>query len=248
MNSSNHNRSRHVSVVGITLAMLLSAGAACAATPKHRASKPAPPPEAATLSGSISDATNNAAVFDAEIVVLGTTYSGAKNGTYNISKAPVGQVTVTFQRWGYQPSTQQITIAPGANTLNATLTPKPLTMVQEKGGMIHRFDYELSQFGFLIPFSGYARSDSFDVCLGDGSKVAINKVDLKSVTDFASGSNGCCPNHPVVIATFNFKDGTMGSRAIADSCFYDEYFVGRDRDSGEWAYLKLTDIADVQFP
>jgi Carboxypeptidase regulatory-like domain len=216
-----------------------------AAAAKRRAAR-----LSATLTGTVTDASSNAPVFECEVVVQGQTVLAGANGQYKIGGLTSGQASVTFQRWGYVASSQTVSVAVGSTTLNARLAPKAVTTVTDKAGATHRYDYELSQFGYLIPFAGYARSDSIPLCAADGARSTINKADLKSVSSVSRVASGCCPaSGGLQTATFTFKDGTSSVSGFFDSCSStEEYFVARDRDTGQWAYLKLTDLTQIAFP
>lgn len=75
----------------------------------------------AAISGRLSGAVLNDSrqpISGVEVVVIGTRLAGvtAADGRYNIVGVPVGPQTVRAQRIGFQPSTQQVTIADGQLT------------------------------------------------------------------------------------------------------------------------------------
>jgi hypothetical protein len=237
-----------VALVALPLAAQGAASADAAGT-KRRAARPQAP-ALATLTGTITDSSSGAPVFQCEVLVQGQTYQADGNGGYKIPSLTPGQFSVTFQRWGYVSSSQTVSLNTGTNTVNATMAPKGVSLVTDKTGATRRYDYELSQFGYLIPFSGFARSDAAELCAADGTRSTVNKADLKSVSSFSdTAMSSCCPaSGSIQTAVFTFKDGTTTTSGFYDSCSGEESFVGRDRDTGLWAYLKLSDLTRITFP
>ncbi|HEX9607520.1 MAG TPA: TonB-dependent receptor [Gemmatimonadaceae bacterium] len=69
-----------------------------------------------TVSGRVTDASVGRGLPDVAVLVTGTrigTLTGP-NGEYTISGVPVGARTLTIRRIGYQPTTQTVTVVPGA--------------------------------------------------------------------------------------------------------------------------------------
>lgn len=237
-----------VALVALPLAAQGAASADAAGT-KRRAARPQAP-ASATLTGTITDSSSGAPVFQCEVLVQGQTYQADDNGGYKIPSLTPGQFSVTFQRWGYVSSAQTLALNAGTDTVNVTLAPKGVSVVTDKTGATHRYDYELSQFGYLIPLSGFARGDTTELCAADGTRSTIKKADLKSVSSLSTiAMSSCCPaSGSIQTAVFTFKDGTTSTSGFYDSCSGGEFFVGRDRDTGLWAYLKLSDLTQITFP
>jgi TonB-dependent SusC/RagA subfamily outer membrane receptor len=69
-----------------------------------------------TVSGRVTDASVGRGLPDVAVLVTGTrigTLTGP-NGEYTISGVPVGARTLTIRRIGYQPTTETVTVVPGA--------------------------------------------------------------------------------------------------------------------------------------
>ncbi len=95
----------------------------------------------ASVSGTVTDGTGNA-LSNVAVTIDGTeiSTSTANNGSYTISELkPDDQLTVTFNKDGYQDTSGQITLQPGENTLSITLyllSSVSGMIIDEEGGVI----------------------------------------------------------------------------------------------------------------
>jgi hypothetical protein len=219
-----------------------------ATTSKRRAAKHSPAGGALTLTGTVTDAATGSPIAEVEIVVGAHDVVSDEHGQFTIPDLQAGGATVTFQRWGYQSVTRSITI--DGTSMNVSLAPKAVILVKDSGGTTHRADFELSQFGYVIPFGNLAKSDTIDLCKTTGEHVVVDKSTLVKITGPATAvnSSACCKVAPVLNINITLKGGQPFTAAISDSCFNDEVFAARDRDTLQWVYLKFTDIAEIDFP
>lgn len=69
-----------------------------------------------TVSGRVTDASVGRGLPDVAVVVTGTRFGTltGPNGEYTITGVPVGARTLTVRRIGYQPTTETVTVVPGA--------------------------------------------------------------------------------------------------------------------------------------
>jgi hypothetical protein len=138
----------------------------------------------------------------------------------------------------------------GPTTLDTKLTPTPTVRVVMTGGAAYDLDRESAQFAYALPFAGYARSNEGNFCLADGSAYKPTAADLSKIIGPAvSGSSSACCKNPVMTITLEKRGGEKVTGAFVDSCAaYEVDFVGRDHQSGQYRYLRFTEIAQITFP
>jgi hypothetical protein len=202
-----------------------------------------------TLTGTVTDGTTGAPVPEVAVGVGDREVVTDEQGQFRFPGLFSGSATVTFQRWGYQPATLSVTLVAGS-TVNLTLAPKPVIILKDTQGVSHRADYELSQFGYAVLFGNLAKGDTIDLCKTTGEHLIVDKSTIAKISGPATpvNSSACCKVGPVLNINLTLKGGQPFTAAIGDSCFGDEVFAARDRDTLQWVYLKFTDIAEIDFP
>ena len=103
------SRSVRFLVAALGFALLLPSGAAA---------------QGGTVSGVVTDGTNQQPISDAQVAVIGTQRGAAtdRNGRFSITGVPAGTYQVRARRIGYTASTQTVTVGAGATaTVNFTL-------------------------------------------------------------------------------------------------------------------------------
>ena len=232
----------------VLLSLVLTSSLPLAAATRRRAIQLIPGIET-TVSGVVKDSVTNAGVVQAEIASGRLKVTTDKDGKYSIT-LPTGRTSVlTVKRSGYEPATLSVNPS-GPTTLDATLKPTPTVQVVTTGGATYELDGESAQFAYALPFSGYAKSDAGNFCLADGTAYAPVAADLAKVIGPATSSTStpCCKN-PVMTITLEKRNGQRVQAAFVDSCpGYEVDFVGRDHASGQFRYLRFTEIAQIVFP
>ncbi len=210
-----------------------------------------------TLTGIISDATNGQPLANAQVSTAGgppSAFTGP-DGKYTLKIPKNINTAVTASQFAFNSSTVPVFGREGA-TANFSLTPKPVVTVKLTAPDANKkdtyiLDIDSSQFAYLIPFSGYARSDNGNFCKDDGTSITPNKKDIKRVIGPATSATvgACCTLGPVMKATLEMKSGETLTVYFNDSCFGNEVdFLGREKSSGVYQYFRFTDIAEVDFP
>lgn len=203
------------------------------------------------LTGTVLDAATNAPVFDAAVALQGKTVTANKNGLFSVTGLTAGATSIKVERWGYNPVTQSITIAAGANNVTLRLSGKPTTKVTLADGTVHIFDYELSEFRSLQPFVGYTpMAEPIQLCPNSTAAVDISRTELRSIDGppTVAPLTSCCSNGNVSTVRFNLKTGSAFTAAFKDCYYYAIYFGGRDRTSGAEVVLPLAKIKTIEFP
>ena len=225
----------------------------------HRRASVPPTGVTVTLTGIISDATNGQPLANGQ-VTAGGRFSAftTSDGKYTIQIPKNINTAVTASQFAFNSSTVPVFGREGA-TANFSLTPKPVVTVkltapqgpsgQQKDTFI--LDVDTAQFAYLIPFSGYVRSDNGNFCKDDGTSITPSKKDIKRVVGPATSVNvgACCTLGPMMKAQLEMKSGETLTVYFNDSCYGNEVdFLGREKSSGVYQYFRFTDIAEVDFP
>ena len=239
----------------MTLSRICAASLLIAASPLLAATKPhaVTPVGNVTITGTVLDATSGAPIAGA-IVHSGTYYSDRNgtgpNGKYTITLPGGRATTLIVEDFAYEPMSQSVVpVSNGVLDLRLT-TSRPTVTVVLKNGESHVLDLGTSQFGYYVVFSGYARSDNANFCKPDGSQFFPAKSDIAKIVGPATlaDSTSCCTRGQVMAVNVEMKNGEKTKAFFNDSCFGNEVdFIGRERSSGQFLYLKFTDIAELDF-
>ncbi|HEV2721530.1 MAG TPA: carboxypeptidase-like regulatory domain-containing protein [Thermoanaerobaculia bacterium] len=236
------------------VAILITLFPLAAQSVRRRAAVP-PSGITVTLTGIISDAATGQPLANAQVTAGGRPSAfTAADGKYTIQIPKNVNTAVTASQFAYNSSTVAVFGRDGA-TANFSLTTKPVVTVKltapQNGKDTYILDIDSAQFAYLIPFSGYARSDNGNFCKDDGTSITPNKKDIKRVIGPATSVTvgACCTLGPVMKAQLELKSGEALTVYFNDSCFGNEVdFLGREKSSGVFQYFKFTDIAEVDFP
>jgi hypothetical protein len=216
---------------------------------RRRAAAHSPVGGTVTLTGTITDSATGAPIPEVEVVVGDKKVITDDQGAFKFPDLLAGTATVTFQRWGYHDETRSLTLVAGS-VVNLSLAPKPVDIVKDTHGNTFRADYELSQFGYTVLFGNLGKGDAIELCKSGGEHVIVDKSTIAKISGPATSTTSapCCTLGPVLNLNLTLKSGEALTGAIVDSCYSDEVFAARDRDTRQWVYLKFTDIAEIDFP
>jgi hypothetical protein len=203
------------------------------------------------VSGVVTNASGGAPISGA-IIHFGERTSNVtgSDGKYTVSLPSGSNITLSAEQFAFGTQQKAITVAAGL-TVDFSLSAKPLTAIKLKSGETKNVVYDTAQFAFLVPFSGYIRSNQANLCKPDGSAFTPDRLDIAHITGpigevtFAK----CCEKVPVIAATFQMKSGESTVAYFVDSCFgNDVVFLGRDPNGGAFTYVSFKDIAQVDMP
>jgi hypothetical protein len=205
------------------------------------------------ISGVVVDAVTGAPVAGA-IVHSGSYYSDRNgtgaNGKYTLSLPGSRPTTLVVEDFAYEPLSVTVVPANDAVVDLRLTTSRPTVTVTLKNDEKHVLDLGTSQFGYYIVFSGYSRSDTGNFCKPDGSQFLPDKNDVAKIIGPATlaDSTACCTRGQVMAVNIEMKSGEKTRAFFADSCFGNEVdFIGRERSTGQYLYLKFIDIAELDF-
>ncbi len=246
---------RNHSKLLITLLALLIAvpSFAIVSRPRRRATLPVELPVLdSNFNAHLSDITNGMPVASADIVVEGTTITSSdKNGDFKLLTSNGRHFILTAQRSGYLPVTTELTGKTGTQTFELKMQPTQVISLRDTNNVVHLIDIESAQFAYLIPFSGYARSNAASFCKVDGSTINPDRTSFHRIVGPANSvtSGACCTLGPVLQLNIELKSGETETVNFVDSCFGNEVdFVGRDHVSGDFSYYNFAKVAEIIFP
>jgi len=240
------------SVVGAvfqTSASWAAAGRSGSIVPAATRTRPAKL-QTATLVGKVLDAADGSRVFEAILRVGSRTITAERDGSFTLEGLPPGVATMTAERWGYASSSQQLNLRVGSNTTEIRLAPKPIVVVTETNGRIHRLDYELTNFATQDPLASYAPLSPAEFCKLDGTLVRYSKSEIARVIGPGKvvQNAACCPTDTGIEVRIELKSGEAFD-AVLRECYYYRYdLIGRNRETGIWDYLGFRSIVSVVFP
>lgn len=234
--------------VALSLA-LVSAAPTLSAARRRRAVTP-PASASTAISGTVRDAASNAPVIGAIVAAGREKIETDSQGKFTIEPANGGSVTLAVSRSGYE--TKQVAATTGASNLEIRLNSLPTTSLRLTNGQTMTLDTDSLTFAYLVPLSGYAGSDTMNLCR-DGLDWHPTRADVKRLVGpgvMASGGSCCTLGQGQAMSiTVELKTGDRATAYFKDSCQgYEVDIKARNHVSGEWMYLRYTDIAEVVFP
>ncbi len=232
------------------LAALLAIPVA-AQTNRHRAVSPIIPTGPVTpVTITAKDATNGVPVEDGIVTYAGQTLKTNASGVVFIN-LPIGApALVTIDQPAFNTFSQTFTAQAGGK-YDVTLTEKASVTVKTTTNQTHIVDIGTAQFAYAVTFSGYVRNDQANFCKQDGSAFTPNKTEFTRIAGPAvpATAPACCEFGSVMSANVEMKSGAKLLVYFKDSCSGDEVdFVGREKSTGRYLYMRFTDIAEIDFP
>ena len=234
--------------------LVVTAALPASAAVKRRAAlsgDPAVATSEATITGTVIDADTGAPVAFATIDAQVRRTSTDANGHYTIKAQFPKTFTLIVRRTGYEDASQTVTITGAEVAVTSRLKSRPTIRLRTTAGVSYDFDYETAQFAFLVPLSGYIRSDAGNFCRGNGEAYTPDKSELKRVIGPVTqvDSSACCPNNRPLQSEVETKAGQRFTVVYVDSCLGTEVdFIGRDHVTGQFIFTKMQDVAEIVFP
>jgi hypothetical protein len=206
-----------------------------------------------TISGVVRDSGTGAPIAVA-VVHSGSAFYARNNGTkldgaYTLT-VPAGRpIVITAEQFSYEPQTKTVVVTAGM-TVDFGLTPAATATVKLTNGVTYVLGLATSRFAYYIPFSGYAVFDNANLCKTDGSAFAPSKNDISKIIGPPTFVNftPCCASGAVLSTNVEMKSGEKMLVYFSDSCGESEVdFIGRERSTGQYQYVKFVDIAEIDF-
>jgi hypothetical protein len=202
------------------------------------------------VTGVVTDAVTGQPVIAASVIIAGSRSSRTdKLGKYRVAGVIYGTGVLTIERSGYE--TKSIDLPAGGDQVaNLTVNPTATIRVRMVNGTVHDVDYDSAKFGYVIPFGSYVSAEHEDFCDAQGTASRRFKSEMRRIIGPAtpSATTACCTSGLLKKVTVEFKDGQTTELSFADSCFYGVDLIARGHVSGDFVYLKFTEIAEVVFP
>ncbi|MEA2488278.1 MAG: CarboxypepD reg-like domain, partial [Acidobacteriota bacterium] len=218
------------------------------AAKRRAAGHPANTASDATLRGTVLDNVTGQPVTGATVTVQGLsnkTDTTDVAGHFEIKHLPFGVYTLSFTRTGYEPKSAGITATANSSTpIETRLTPKPVVLVKMTNGSTVQIDTETVEFAYMVPFSGYARSEYARFCLPGTGEFQPDRSEIKKISGpIVPGTNAsCCKDGNPLKATVQLRNGQTSEVFFIDSCVgYEVNFIGRDHVSGQFVFLKFNE-------
>src|SRR2546430_1456111 len=133
----------------------------------------------------------------------------AADGKYSLSLPGGRPTTLIVEDFAYEPVSQSIVPTNDAALDLRLTTSRPTVTVTLKNGEKHVLDLGTSQFGYLIVFSGYGRTDTANFCKPDGSQFLRDKNEIRKIIGPATlaDSPACCTRGQVMAEPGAIKTG-----------------------------------------
>jgi len=201
-----------------------------------------------TITGTVLDDVTGAPVRNA---IVTASFAGVTDATgkFRLRNVTVyGAIEVKVERTGYVTATKTLRINETPE-LNFRVTPTPTVTVRRTNGTTAILDTESVRFGHSALFSGYVEIN--EVCRQDGTRMPLDftKVSRVGGPGTLVPSGPCC-NTEIAKIPMTLKSGETFDIFFIDSCGDDfkPDFSGREHVGGDFAFIAITDIAEIVFP
>jgi hypothetical protein len=205
------------------------------------------------ISGTVTDEATGQPVAAVKVKIGNRTDTTDAAGKYKVKNVQSyhGLILVETARSGYTTKTQNLTTS-GDRVLNVTLHPLPTVHVVKVGGAAFDADFDASEFGYPVVFSGYNSATSDEFCKPNGTKVTIDRSEIKKITGPAVMVHqaSCCSEHDVLKVTAELKSGETTDLFFSDTCsgIPSIDFISRDHITGKIVFTPFTSITEIVFP
>ncbi len=201
-----------------------------------------------TITGTVVDDVTGLPVRNAIVTATfeGVTDAAGKFRLRNVTA--FGSIQIKVERSGYVTATKTLKINETPE-LNFRLTPTQTVTVRRTNGTTAILDIESVRFGHSALFSGYVEIN--EVCRQDGTRMPLDFTKISRVAGPGGlvGSGPCC-NDEIARIPMTLKSGETFDIFFIDSC--DDKvkpdFSGREHVGGDYAFIAITDIAEIVFP
>jgi hypothetical protein len=201
-----------------------------------------------TVTGTVVDDVTGLPVRNAIVTATfeGVTDAAGKFRLRNVTA--YGAIQIKVERTGYVTATKTLRINETPE-LNFRLTPTQTVSVLRTDGTTVLLDIESVRFGHSALFSGYVEIN--EVCRVDGTRMPLDFTKMSRVTGPGGlvGSGPCCDKE-IARIPLTLKSGETFDIYFIDSC--DDKvkpdFSGREHVGGDYAFIAITDIAEIAFP
>ena len=205
------------------------------------------------ITGTITDDVTNQPVAAVKVQVgnrTDTTDAAGKFKVKNVSSYH-GLIVVAAARSGYTAKKTELH-AGGNQVVNLTVHPLPTVHVRKVSGAQYDADFDSSEFGYPVVFSGYNSAANEQFCKPDGTAVTIDRSEIKRITGPATMAHvaPCCAGHDVLKVHAELKSGESTDLYFSDTCsgIPSIDFIARDHVSGKIVFTPFSDVAEIVFP
>jgi hypothetical protein len=197
------------------------------------------------IAGFVLDETNNNPIVGAEIAAGTQLTSTNEQGHFEIN-VPAGAGALIVRRSGYE----QKSLSAISQNMTVRLKPTQTVLVRTTDNKTYNMDIESVQFGYMVPFSGYSRTNYAKFCRPGTPEFEPDRSQIKRITGPANlTTNASCCSREVRAANVELRSGEQFTGYFLDSCFgYDVAFIGRDHVSGKFEFLNFDHINEIVFP
>lgn len=237
---------------GVALLAMLLAFPLLAAGKRRAVGHPNTPATDSGVRGVVLDSVTGQPVPVAGVSVEGTTKTDTTDaqGRFEMKNVPAGPRTLVVTRSGYETKRIAINVVPAGVVAEVRLVSLPTISVRMTNGTTYKVDTETAEFAYLAPFSGYSRTEYARLCR-TGAEFHPTREEIRKIVGPAVPVTeaSCCSTGPVLKVNVELKNGSKSDAFFEDSCVgYPIDFIGRDHATGQFVYLRFTDIAEIVFP
>jgi hypothetical protein len=208
---------------------------------------------AAEITGTVLDEVTGQPVVAAKVQIANRKTTTDTHGAFKVKNVVSyhGVIVVEASRSGYKTNITNLNQG-GDRALTLRVQPLPTVRVRRTNNTTVDIDFESLEFGFPSTFSGYQSAPSDDFCKPDGTKVTIDRSEIRRITGPAVRVQQapCCSTRDVLRINAELKSGETTPLFFTDSCtpITSLDLIGRNHVTGAFEFTAFTDIAEIVFP
>ncbi|HEV7766065.1 MAG TPA: hypothetical protein VGQ76_13760 [Thermoanaerobaculia bacterium] len=205
------------------------------------------------INGTVLDDVTNSPVVGLRVRAGNRTDTTDSAGAFKIKNITSyhGVIVIETLRSGYAPKTQNLTTG-GTQTVNIRVQPLPTVRVRKVNNTSFDLDFDSLEFGYPVVFSGYNAATYDEFCKPSGTKVTIDRADIRKITGPATmvGQASCCSERNVLKVNAELKTGETTDLFFMDTCsgIPSIDLIGRNHVTGKIEYTPFTQVAEITFP
>lgn len=241
-------RINRIPAVVALVALIISVPSFAGQQKRRSVTAPGTPVSNTTVKGTVVDDVTGQPVKNVEVAAGDIRTTSDATGRFQLALKSPAQVSLRLSRSGYV--AKDVVVAAGSDT-TIRITPTKTTRVRmTTGGAEYTLDTESTQFAYASTMSEYPRSDTANFCRS-GELYKPHRDTMARIVGPATTTtdSACCDRGPLLKVNVTLKSGEIVEGKFLDSCFgYEMLLMGRDHVTGDYRYLRFTEIAEVIFP
>ena len=199
------------------------------------------------LSAEVFDANTGKRVVDVNVSTPSGGAVGDAGGRFIINIPFDQDVPITLSRGGYETVTEVVR-ATADTQRTFQMTAKPTTVATTKSGITYEISKGTLEFGYLLPFQGYAKDSKIEVCRPGGTKSELTNDNLRRLIGPATAVTdpACCAQGQAMAVDAELQSGERFRALFTGFCDTRQTeIIARDHETWQLIFIPIGDLAEL---